>query len=255
MDAQEINKLSNCHSISQLNTQVTTLLAEYELDQFAFTFYADAFHTGQILEHEYVTKKLKNWHQHFHESGYEQFDTIGKRVRKSNLPVVWNLESEHAQTTGRQKAFYQDALQYGLSSGVSVPIYGPHNQFSILVVQIPEIHVKFQIYPSLLLDLQLIAIHYHARVYELLLNNIRAEKDALFSRRELQCIHLAKQGLGAKEIAKKLGIVKRTVDFHFASINKKVGAINKFHALQLIDQKKLLEPGSDSSCASSRRDQ
>jgi DNA-binding CsgD family transcriptional regulator len=51
------------------------------------------------------------------------------------------------------------------------------------------------------------------------------------SGRELECLRLAASGLTTETIAKKLGIVASTAQFHFNSIRSKLGAANRQEAI------------------------
>ena len=51
------------------------------------------------------------------------------------------------------------------------------------------------------------------------------------SARELECLRLAATGLTTEAIAKKLGIVASTAQFHFNSIRSKLGAANRQEAI------------------------
>ena len=51
------------------------------------------------------------------------------------------------------------------------------------------------------------------------------------TKRELEVAKHAQQGLSSKEIAEVLGISKRTIDFHFASIFRKCRASNRMKAI------------------------
>jgi DNA-binding NarL/FixJ family response regulator len=54
---------------------------------------------------------------------------------------------------------------------------------------------------------------------------------APLSSREKHCLQLASHGLTSAEIASRLGIVDRTVNFHFANILSKLAARNRHEAI------------------------
>lgn len=59
--------------------------------------------------------------------------------------------------------------------------------------------------------------------------------------REREVLRLIADGLPSKQIARELSISERTVKFHAASINRKLGADNRAQAVALAAQRGLLE--------------
>jgi len=49
--------------------------------------------------------------------------------------------------------------------------------------------------------------------------------------RELQALTLVSRGMDSKTVAKKMGISKRTVDFHLANVYTKLDANNRVQAI------------------------
>lgn len=62
--------------------------------------------------------------------------------------------------------------------------------------------------------------------------------------REREVLRLIADGLPSKQIARELSISERTVKFHAASINRKLGADNRAQAVALAAQRGLLERSS-----------
>mgnify|MGYP001407047108 CR=1 FL=1 len=54
------------------------------------------------------------------------------------------------------------------------------------------------------------------------------------SPRELEVVQLLKEGLTSKEVADRLYVSKRTVDFHCANINAKLGIKNRVQLIRMM---------------------
>ena len=69
-----------------------------------------------------------------------------------------------------------------------------------------------------------------------------SSEGAPLSSREKHCLQLASHGLTSAEIGARLGIVDRTVNFHFANILSKLAARNRHEAIAKAASLGLLAP-------------
>ncbi|MCS6776967.1 MAG: response regulator transcription factor [Chloroherpetonaceae bacterium] len=67
------------------------------------------------------------------------------------------------------------------------------------------------------------------------------EPNARLTPRELEVLSLIVEGYSSKEVARKLFISKRTVDFHLDNVYGKLGVTNRMQALQRATRLGLLE--------------
>lgn len=76
-------------------------------------------------------------------------------------------------------------------------------------------------------------------------SNIRARKPGhnLLTEREYQVLVMAADGQPSNEIARSLGITKRTVTFHLSSTYRKLEARSRRQAVEQARQMGLLDPG------------
>jgi DNA-binding NarL/FixJ family response regulator len=64
--------------------------------------------------------------------------------------------------------------------------------------------------------------------------------DPTLTRRELQILRLARDGVGNKEIARDLWITEQTVKFHLSNVYRKLGVSNRTRASRVAEQHGLL---------------
>jgi len=151
------------------------------------------------------------------------------------LPVVWEYGTEHGHSR-QTDVFLDDSLAHGVGSGVVCGIHGPRNARVIFAlshsfpsidrIRRTEIEEKFG-------DILLFGTYFH----EVFMKAV-VEQDIPplslgipLSRREVQCLDLAAKGQTTQDIALKLGISQRTIQFHFDGIRAKLGAINRQEAV------------------------
>jgi DNA-binding CsgD family transcriptional regulator len=84
-------------------------------------------------------------------------------------------------------------------------------------------------------NITLLAVHFHALFLRSVVNKgIKPRQHGLpLSAREQECLRLCAQGQTSADIAQKLAIAERTVQFHFSSIMSKLGAANRHEAVAL----------------------
>ena len=68
----------------------------------------------------------------------------------------------------------------------------------------------------------------------------REAGSARLSKESHQCLTLATRGMTSADIAFKLDISARTVNFHFSNIMQKLGALNRYEAISLALSQRLI---------------
>ena len=81
----------------------------------------------------------------------------------------------------------------------------------------------------------LFTVHFHSIfMKEVVGKNVPPiHRGAPLSRRELECLTLSAKGQTSVDIAFKLGITERTVNFHFSNIVSKLDAANRIEAIAI----------------------
>ncbi len=217
-------------------------MAALGFDKLAYTYYGDDFHTSTKLSYDFCTSNLKRWHTYFHDMGYEGVDEESRHARKSVIPVVWVVKEQLAKAKGRAIEMFEDALKFGMKSGLSVPVHGPDNQFSILSLQHKDEFIREYLdeHPEIYGRIYEFVIYYHHALTKLLICEVRANSASNLTKRELQCLALTAKNKSAQQVADELGIKKRTVDFHIENVNKKLGTKNKYESVRIASTKSLI---------------
>ncbi|MER9249963.1 LuxR family transcriptional regulator [Mesorhizobium sp. M0590] len=160
------------------------------------------------------------WQERYFKMGYDRIDPIIKTSRKRAGAFRWSDVYNDASTTEYERRVFDEAATFGLRSGISVPLHGPHGSFAIMSFAQPwdrEFQNRTVTY------LQLAAFHFHLRVAKFQ-NSSGVGKAPKLSLRERECILWAARGKSSWEIGKILGISLNTVNFHIKNVLQKLDA-------------------------------
>ena len=191
------------------------------------------------LDHEsrtYVFTTLSPaWVHRYDERAYIEVDTRIAKALHSALPLFWEYTSErgHSKETD---AFLDDSLAHGVGSGVICGIHGPRQTKVIFALSLgaPRIdEILRKEIEERLGDILLLGAYFH-EVFMRAIVEQQIPPSSLglpLSMRERQCLELAARGQTTQDIAVKLEISERTVQFHFDGIRAKLGAANRQEAV------------------------
>ena len=206
---------------------------------FGFDTFMYGMCTSLRPDHEsrmYVfTTAPMEWVSRYDQMAYIEVDPRILLLWDSTLPLVWDQRTVRGGGA-KTEAFLDDALNYGIASGVCMPLGDEVGTRVIIALNstIPEIDEQRRLAISRHLgDIVLLAHYFH----ELFMKSIvRQGIQSRFagrplSPRERECLALAARGLTTEDIGFKLGIGSRTVQFHFDSIRSKLAVANRQEAV------------------------
>ena len=227
-------------TVPQLTALLEQLLQNLGFDTYSFTYYTYHLNSTHKLKYHFASKNYLAWHEHYINEGYEDIDTTLHFSHRQTLPVFWDLETQLQQAkTKRERQMRLDSIEFGVECGLLVPIHGPQEDFAILLVAQRQGQTCLREWRGLQYDLFVIAYLYYQHLQKHLLN---VSQDNLYqlTERELQCLTLIAQQMPPHEIANRLEITERTVNFHIQKINKKFGVKNKHQAVTKAKEKNII---------------
>ena len=174
------------------------------------------------------------WNDVYARNAYIEIDPRITHTQGRAAPMLWDAAQLPAEP--RVQRFARDAARYGIRSGVAVSFIDARRARVVVALNsavspvdpVRELRIGRRLGQVLLL-----ATHFHdwfmadATVHE----GTRRLRSAPLSARELQCLHMAAHGLTSADIGVKLGIVERTVNFHFHNIIAKLCVLNRGEAI------------------------
>jgi DNA-binding CsgD family transcriptional regulator len=161
-----------------------------------------------------------------------QIDPVVAHCMKNITPLTWNtvepLEKENRQI----RRFMGEARDFGLSSGVSLPVHGSLGETALLSLTSGEDPRQAQKrIREVIPYVYLISAYLHEAVRRVMVNEEIDLGRAELTEREKQCLLWAAEGKTAWETAHILNISERTVIFHLQNAAKKLHVVNRQHAV------------------------
>lgn len=182
----------------------------------------------------------------------EWIDSYFKEERHRNDPVVAYMMTKHAPVQWSQliqqtqfgdaksQNLMQEAKQYGLKNGLSIPIRSTSGEFAVFSLAITDDTEQGSTQLNNVLPF---AHTFGVNLFERLLSFIEPEIVGVkLTGREKECLFWACEGKTAWEISQIINITERTVLFHLNNTTKKLGASNRQHAVALAMRSGLVSP-------------
>jgi DNA-binding CsgD family transcriptional regulator len=177
----------------------------------------------------------RTWLETYDQRAYVEVDPRVQAVLDTTLPIIWD------QSTFRGKSFATDkfldaAMDHGVASGVAAPIRDRRGHASMMslssrldICSAPRLNFVNRRLGDIVLFAECLHEIFSAAILQR--GIVPASRGAPLSARECECLTLAGRGLTTEDIAERLGISPRTVQFHFDSIRAKLAAANRHEAI------------------------
>lgn len=214
-----IDGLSASTGAIDLQNVLTRAGRALDLGCFAYLALPSRRPDGPQLISNYPVK----WTAHYLEQRYERVDPVIVRALASPEPFEWGQEATPEPLSKPQCALLDEAAQFGIRCGFTVPIHNTRGPIAAVTFAADERRAAFQ----RCIDqhrhvLQLMAMYFHAHAQRRLTPN-RVVDGVALSPRELECLEWAAQGKSAWEIGRLLNVSRRTAAFHLDNAKTKFG--------------------------------
>ena len=175
------------------------------------------------------------WVQIYDERAYVEVDPRVQAVLETPLPVIWDQGTFRGKSAATDQ-FLDAAMNYGIASGVCHPGARCRGRASMTALSSGSpIYdaARLSLVNHRLGEIVLFAQCLHEIFSAAILQRGIAplSRGASLSGRERECLTLASRGLTSEDIAGRLEISPRTVEFHFAGIRSKLASANRQEAI------------------------
>jgi len=163
------------------------------------------------------------WTDHYLEQHYERVDPVIVEALATPQPFEWGHEFSSKPLSKSQHALLDEAAQFGIRCGFTVPIHDPRGPIAAITFAADERRATFQrCVEHNRHVLQLMAMYFHAHARRRLTPD-RVVDGVALSPREFECLEWAARGKSAWEIGRLLNISRRTAAFHLDNAKTKFG--------------------------------
>ena len=172
---------------------------------------------------ELISNYPVEWTDHYLREHYERVDPVIAVAQAGTEPFEWGQEFAAKRLSKSQCALLDEAAQFGIRCGFTVPIHDSRGPVAAVTFAADERRPTFQrCIEQNRSVLQLMAMYFHAHARRRLSIN-RVIDGVALSPRELECLEWATQGKSAWEIGRLLNISRRTAAFHLDNAKMKFG--------------------------------
>lgn len=169
------------------------------------------------------------WVDHYFERSYQSVDPVMAYCAKHIVPIQW--QDLKPVTEGLSLRMMNEAGDFGLKSGITMPVHSPRGEMGILsltVNQLPK--TAHEITGAALPYIQIFAGYLHEavrRVFDL----VEDPEAPKLTNREQECLRWVADGKTSWEIAHMLNVSERTVNFHLNNVMLKLDVCSRQHAV------------------------
>lgn len=172
------------------------------------------------------------WWERYDSAGYLNIDPTIAHCAKSNLPLIWDEVEKFESKNSITSAFMAESRDFGLRSGLSVPLHGPRGEFGMLSFAADEDYGKAK--PRMLAELPVLHIltpFIHESVRRIVSSERLNYAGVELSKREAECLLWTSEGKTSWETSVIMGLSERTIVFHLQNIAKKLNVKNRVQAV------------------------
>jgi LuxR family transcriptional regulator, quorum-sensing system regulator CviR len=213
---------------------VSAITKRFGFDTFGFGVSMSLRPDCETLIHAFTTMPAE-WLVIYDRCSYVEVDPRIQTLLAATLSIVWDQRSFRGKSVEVDE-FLDTGLSYGLGSGVAVGFvdrkgHGATVTFNSEVGSLDPTRKAAILHNmgDILLFAHFFEEMFAATIIE---QNIPPRsRGAPLSARERECLKLAANGQTGDDIAGKLGITARTVQYHFDSIRSKLGANSRQEAV------------------------
>jgi LuxR family transcriptional activator of conjugal transfer of Ti plasmids len=153
----------------------------------------------------------------------------------TQLPIIWDQTSFRG-TSPKLDEFLETGLRYGLGSGAAVGFADVRGHAVMVCLNSEQQAISSARREAISQQMGEIVLwaHFFHEIFvaDIIKRGVTPNSSGVpLSGRERQCLSLAAHGQTSEDIASKLGIAERTVEFHFVSIRSKLGAATRQEAV------------------------
>lgn len=226
-----------------LTPVVQAMVQRLGFDSFAYALTTSNRPDKEAQLFVYTTMPAE-WMMIYDQKAYCEVDPRMQLIARNTMPVLWEQKDFRGQSA-KVNEFLDDAARYGTLSGLIYALYDADHGAIIVVFnsKLPAVDAaRLQMIQRNLPDLLSFGHYFHEWFMRSVIEKGMPSrlKNAPLSPREREVLRNVAHGLNTDDIAGKLSISERTVQFHLDSVRTKLGAANRQEAVAIGMQRGLV---------------
>jgi DNA-binding CsgD family transcriptional regulator len=185
------------------------------------------------------------WCDRYFERKYHVMDPVVIRTPTLSGPFLWDQLPDRYQLHPGEQLVLKESREAGLKHGISVPLFGPWGQVSVVsfASQFDDADPLHQ-----MSHLNALAWQFHIAFKEMAPSAESCRPKVQLSRREGDCLRWTAEGKSSWDIGMILNISENTVNFHIKNAMRKLGTTSRTVAVVSAIRLNLIElPGRPSA--------
>ncbi|WMT92555.1 autoinducer binding domain-containing protein [Pelagibacterium sp. H642] len=180
----------------------------------------------------------QQWQLRYLERNLNSFDPVVRRARQVLHPFAWSRHEQRFRDLSF-KAFFDEAADFGIRSGISMPIPASYGRFAMLTLASGEAEAWRHVAVENPIRAAAAVACVHLNLGRLFRND-RHDPKPILSGRQSTCLTWSSYGKTTPEIAALLGIRENTVRFYLVEARDRLGAANITHAVRIAVERGLI---------------
>ena len=164
------------------------------------------------------------WKDHYLEQGFLVIDPVVRSAKELGMPFAWSVDQMPIRVSIVQTSFMGEAADFGIRSGVSIPIPSAFRHTAILTLASSRKAADTREFSSFG-SVRDAAIYLHA-LAKIRTHMLLDGPDFRLSPQEAKVLSWCKRGFCAADIAELMGLKEPSVRFHMQGARRKLGASN-----------------------------
>ncbi|MBT5049087.1 MAG: LuxR family transcriptional regulator [Rhodospirillaceae bacterium] len=223
-----IESCGSAKNAAALEGELSKTITQIGFDKYAYIAFRGRSYNGRPYV---VTNYPEQWHDHYSEQGYVNKDPVIATAQQTITPLNWRDMLDNGRKFREERRVIEEASEFGMLNGVTIPIHGPRSDFATLTVASDLNPKEFQsLIGEFKYDLHLLSLYFHDEVMKKVLSD-ETNPTRPLSPRERECLLWTAQGKTSDEIASIVGISQETVVFHLKNAMRKFNVYSKHHAV------------------------
>jgi LuxR family quorum sensing-dependent transcriptional regulator len=229
-----IERLEHCATLSDAVEVMAVAVARFGFETILVTGLPEP---GQRFSQRVIARRWSaEWFAHYTEENLDRVDPVARHCRRSAAPFEW-VEAPYDPDTEREAAaVMRRAIDFRMARGFTVPIHGPAGYRAGVSLGGVDLDLNRHSKPAL----HLLTIYGFDQIHRL--RQPYKTPHRSLTPREREVLNWAAHGKSAWEVGEILHIAQRTAEEHMATASRKLGAMNKTHAVAIAIRRKLIEP-------------